>query len=161
MDRSDLNRREFTKLALAALGGALAGAGVVHAAKDDDEDKKDKKEKKPKKKDPKKPLLLQEPHICRGLNTCKNQGKGGKNACFGQGNCATAPAHTCTGDNECAGLGGCGKTPGENACKGKGECGVPLSSKAWTRARARFEAAAKKAKKKVGKAPPPKKKTED
>ena len=149
MDRSDLNRRQFTKLAMAALGGVLAGAGIVDAAKDED--------KKPKKKDPKKELLLQEPHICRGLNTCRNKGKGGKNACAGQGNCFTAPEHTCTGDNACAGLGGCGKTPGENKCKGMGECAVPLSDKAWTKARKRFEAAAKKAKKKIGKAPPKKK----
>jgi len=151
MDRSDMNRRDFTKLVMAALGGALAGAGAVHAAANDDD--KDKKGKKPKAKDPKKPLLLQEPHICRGLNTCKNKGKSGKNACAGQGTCATAKAHTCSGDNECRGLGGCGKTPGENDCKGKGECGVPLSTKAWQRARKRFEAAAKKANKKIGKAP--------
>src|SRR5690348_9718796 len=143
MDRSDLNRRDFTKLTMAALGGALAGAGAVHAAAQEDG-----KKAKPKAKDPKKPLLLQEPHICRGLNTCKNKGKGGKNACAGQGNCATAKGHTCSGDNECRGLGGCGKTPGENACKGKGECAVPLGDKAWARARKRFEAAAKKAKKK-------------
>jgi hypothetical protein len=83
MDRSDLNRRDFTKLTMAALGGALAGAGAVHAAAQED----GTKEKKSKTKDPKKPLLLQEPHICRGLNACKNKGKGGKNACAGQGNC--------------------------------------------------------------------------
>jgi hypothetical protein len=40
------NRRDFTKLAAAALGGMVAGASLVRA---DDE---------PKKKDPNKPLLL-------------------------------------------------------------------------------------------------------
>ena len=68
MQLPDLNRREFTKLAAAAMGGLLAGASVVRAADE------------PKKKDPNKPLLLQEPHICRGLNpTCKGEVKGEKN----------------------------------------------------------------------------------
>jgi hypothetical protein len=142
MNRRDLNRRDFGKLAMAALGGMLAGAAAVEAA-----------DEKPKKKDPKKPLLLQEPHVCRGLNTCKGKGKGGKNDCAGQGACATAKSHTCSGDNECAGLGGCGAKPGENACKGKGECGVPLDKKAWAKARKRFEEEMKKAKKKIGDAP--------
>jgi hypothetical protein len=149
MEQPDLNRRDFTKLAMAALGGLVAGAGLLQAA---DKDEK-KEEKKPSKKDPKKPLFLQEPHICRGLNTCKGKGKGGKNACAGQGACATAKAHTCSGDNECAGLGGCGAHPGMNACKGKGECAVPLSKKAWTSARKTFEMQMTKAKKKFGKAP--------
>ena len=100
-----MNRRDFAKLTAAALGGLLAGAGLTEGAA-----------KKPKKKDPKKPLFLQEPHVCRGLNTCKGKGKGGKNDCAGQGACATAKAHTCGGDNDCAGLGGCGEHPGENAC---------------------------------------------
>ncbi len=56
MQVPELNRRDFTKLAAAALSGMVAGASLVRA---DDE---------PKKKDPNKPLLLQEPHICRGLN---------------------------------------------------------------------------------------------
>jgi hypothetical protein len=142
MDRPDMNRREFSKLMLAALGGLLAGAGLTEGAA-----------KKPKKKDPKKPLFLQEPHVCRGLNTCKGKGKGGKNACRGQGACYTAKAHTCMGENACAGLGGCGAKPGLNACKGKGECAVPLSKKAWAAARKEFEKQNKKAKKKFGKAP--------
>jgi hypothetical protein len=145
MDRPDMNRRDFGKLMAAALGGLLAGAGVTFA----------QKKKKPKKKDVKKPMFLQEPHVCRGLNTCKGKGKGGKNACRGQSACHTAPEHTCKGDNACAGLGGCGAKPGMNACKGKGECAVPLSKKAWAAARAEFEKQNKKAKKKFGK--PPKK----
>lgn len=136
-----MNRRDFTKLAAAALGGALAGAKLAAA------------EDKAKKKDVKKPLLLQEPHVCRGLNTCKGKGKGGKNDCAGMGQCSTAKAHTCGGDNDCAGLGGCGEHPGENKCKGMGECHVPLTDKTWAKARKSFEAAMKKADKKFGDAP--------
>lgn len=144
-----MNRRNFNKLAMAALGGALAGAGLSQAAD------KDKPAAKPMAKDPKKPLLLQEPHVCKGLNTCKNKGKSGKNACAGQGTCHTAPENSCGGMNTCAGLGGCGATPGENACKGKGKCHVPLEAKAWAKARKRFEEEAAKAKPviKVGPAP--------
>jgi hypothetical protein len=151
-----MNRRDFHKLAAAALSGLTAGANLLHA-EDKDKNDKDKDKDKPKPKDPKKPLLLQEPHVCRGLNTCKNKGKGGKNECAGQGACATAKAHTCGGDNECRGLGGCGKKPGENDCKEKGDCHVPLNDKAWKIARKRFEEEMTKAKKKFGKAPPKKK----
>jgi hypothetical protein len=143
-----MNRRDFHKLSMAALGGALAGAGMARA-----DDKKSSSDDKPKPKDPKKPALLQEPHVCRGLNTCKSKGKGGKNDCAGQGACATAKAHTCGGENDCRGLGGCGKSPGENECKGKGECHVPLADDGWKKARTRFEAEMKKADKKFGDAP--------
>jgi hypothetical protein len=146
MQPSNLDRRDFTKLAAAALGGLLAGATAGAA-----EDKKD--DKKAEKKDPAKPLLLQEPHVCRGLNTCKGLGKGKKNDCAGQGDCASAKAHTCKGDNDCAGLGGCGEHPGENKCKGMGDCSVPLDDKAWAKARKSFEAAMTKAGKKFGMAP--------
>jgi hypothetical protein len=144
-----VNRRDFTRLAAAALGGMVAGARLAA---------EDKKEEKPKKKDVNKPLLLQEPNICRGLNTCKNKGKGGKNECAGQGQCATAKEHTCGGDNDCAGLGGCGEKPGENKCKGMGDCHVPLTDKAWEKARKSYEAAMKKAEKKFGDAPKKKEK---
>lgn len=144
MADSTMNRRTFHKLAMAALGGALAGADLAGAA--------EPAEKK-KAKDPKQSAWLQEPHICRGLNTCKGKGKGGKNNCAGQGSCATAMEHTCAGDNECRGLGGCGKDPGENACKGKGACAVPLGKKPWEIARKTYEAAMKKANKKFGPAP--------
>ena len=141
-----MNRRDFTRLAAAALGGAIAGANLAGA-----DDKKDPD--KPKMKDVKKPLLLQEPHVCRGLNTCKGKGKGGKNDCAGMGACATAKAHTCGGENDCAGLGGCGDKPGENTCKGKGDCHVPLTKDTWGKARKAYEAAMKKAEKKFGAAP--------
>jgi hypothetical protein len=145
MEPAKLDRRAFHKFALAALGGLATGAALLGA-----EDDKDK----PKKKDVDKPLLLQEPHICRGLNQCKNKGKGEKNDCAGQGACATAKAHTCKGENDCAGLGGCGAKPGENKCKGMGECAVPLKKDAvWEKARKNFEEAMKKAGKKFGDAP--------
>ena len=71
------------------------------------------------------------------------------------GTCALAKAHTCGGDNECRGQGGCGAKPGENECKGKGSCHVPLDAKAWPKARKRFEELMTADKKKVGPAPKP------
>lgn len=139
-----LNRRDFQRLTMAALGGLMAGAGVPSgdaAAADD----------KPK-------SLLEEPHVCRGLNTCKGKGGCGgiakKNECAGMGGCATAKKHDCGGQNDCKGQGGCGANPGENACKTKGSCAVPLEhAGAWDRARKHFEEAMKKAGKKFGPAP--------
>jgi hypothetical protein len=143
MKPADPNRREFTTWVTAALGGLVAGLSVSRAA-----------DEKSKKKDPKKPLLLQEPHICRGLNpTCKGEYKGKKNDCAGMAYGPTIKDHVCKGHNDCAGEGGCGEKPGENACKGKGECAIPLSDKAWAKARKNFEAAMKKAEKKFGDAP--------
>jgi len=141
-----MDRRQFHKLAAAALGGLAAGASLA-AAQD-----------KAKPKDPKKDLLLQEPHICRGLNpTCKGEVKGAKNDCAGQAHGPTVKEHACKTHNDCAGEGGCGEHPGENKCKGMGECGVPMSKKAWEKARKSFEAAMKKADKKFGDAPKPEK----
>jgi hypothetical protein len=140
-----MDRRSFNRLAAAALGGMVAGANLARG------------EEKPKKKDVKKPLFLQEPHVCRGLNTCKGKGKSEKNACAGTSDCATAKSITCGGQNDCAGLGGCGEKPGENKCKGMGSCHVPLGDNAWAKARKAYEAAMKKANKKFGDAP--KKKT--
>ncbi len=74
----------------------------------------------------KKNLLLSEPHVCRGLNTCKSVGATKDNACARMGQCATAKAHDCKGLNECKGQSGCGEHPGEKKFKGMGECAVPL-----------------------------------
>jgi hypothetical protein len=143
MTPSGPSRRDFAGLAAAALGGLLVGTHQAAA-----QDKEKDKDKGKKKKNP----LLSDKHVCRGLNTCKNKGKG-KNACAGQGNCATAKAHTCAGDNECRGQGGCGTNPGENECKGKGKCHVPLKDAAWAKARKRFEQLMKADKQKFGNAP--------
>ena len=142
MDKNSLTRRDFQRLTAAAFGGIVAGAGLGPALA------ADKEEKSP---------LLGDPHVCRGLNTCKNKGASSKNACAGQGDCATAEAHTCHGANACKGQGGCGEHPGENTCKAKGGCNVPLKPAGWKKARARFEELMKKDGKQVGPAPAPKK----
>jgi len=141
MNRPDPNRRDFTKLAAAALGGLVAGTALAQDKKDD---------KKEEKKNP----LLSDKHICRGLNTCKGKGAGGKNECAGMGECATAKAHECATMNECRGQGGCGEKPGEQECKGMGKCAVPVTKDAtWKKARGRFEELMKKDGKKYGDAP--------
>jgi hypothetical protein len=143
MDKPELSRRDFQRLSMAAFGGMLVGASAADAA--EEKAKEDEKEKK----NP----LLSDPHVCRGLNTCKGKGADKKNACAGQGACATAKKHSCHYENECRGQGGCGAKPGENSCKGKGECGVPLNDSAWKKARKRFEELMKKEGKKFGPAP--------
>jgi len=131
------SRRAFlNQLALGSLAGIIAGRSVLAQ----DAGKKEM------------PLILQDPNVCRGLNTCKGKGKG-DHECAGQGACATAEAHACKGENACKGQGGCGEKAGQNDCKGHGDCAVPLSDKAWTKARAAFEAAAKAHGIKVGPAP--------
>jgi hypothetical protein len=144
MHKPEMNRRDFQRLTAAAMGGLLAGSAVSSPVFAADEAPK---------KDPKKNPLLGEPHVCRGINLCKGLGASKDNACAGQGTCATAKAHTCHTHNECRGQGGCGNTPGENSCKGKGECGVPMSSKTWKKARAKFEELLTKEGKKFGPAP--------
>ncbi len=130
------SRRAFlNKLAIGTIAGVAAGSASLSSAQEEE-----------------KPIILQDPNVCRGLNTCKGKGKG-DHECAGQGHCATAEAHTCRGANACKGQGGCGSSGGQNECKGKGECAVPLSDKAWTKARAAFEAAAKEHGIKVGPAP--------
>jgi hypothetical protein len=144
MQDHELNRRDFSKLIMAAFGGMIAGTAVSLSAAEEKESKKDSN---------KNPLLV-EPHVCKGLNTCKGKGKGGDNACAGQGTCATAEAHSCKKENDCRGLGGCGPKPGENACKGLGGCEVPMKHQAnWEKARARFETLMTQEGKKVGPAP--------
>lgn len=138
-EQSSLSRRDFGKLTMAVFGGVLLGTTLAGRAAESD------------KHDP--ALLLQDKHVCRGLNTCKGKGKGGDNSCAGTGKCATAETHGCKGDNACKGQGGCGDYAGQNACKGQGSCEVPLSDKTWKKARKAFEAQMKKAGKTVGDAP--------
>ncbi len=135
--QSKNSRRAFiNKLAVGSLSGFAVGS-VIAADGDKAKDL---------------PVILQDPNVCRGLNTCKGKGKGDHN-CAGQGSCATAEAHACGGSNECKGQGGCGTTAGQNECKGQGDCAVPLKKKAWEGARAAFEKAADKHGIKYGDAP--------
>ena len=155
------DRRDFNKLVAAAFSGLVTATTASCASAEDDEITRDEKPK-----DGSNPLL-REPHVCRGLNTCKNKGgdgKGGtgKNACAGQGACHTAPQHGCSGQNDCRGLGACDEGmwpdsqpgyPGENTCKGKGGCQVPLlpeKEDVWRQARNRFKALMADAGKKAG-----------
>ena len=138
MDKSEMNRREFQRLTGAALGGLIAGAGLIGSAAQAADDPAN---------------ILSDPHVCKGINTCKGKGKDGKNSCAGTGSCATAAAHTCHKANACKGQGGCGGHPGENACKGQGACAVPLKPNVWSKARKTFEAAMKAKGEKFGPAP--------
>lgn len=159
MSRKDLDRREFNRLAVAAFGGVVAGslagcqqqppaansgtgAGGTTPAPGDSSAGETAVS-----------LLLVEPHVCRGLNTCKGMGASKENACAGQGTCASVEHHQCGGQNACKGQGGCGAHPGENSCKGEGHCAVPLMDHAWGPARKNFEAAMKAAGKEFGAAP--------
>ncbi|MGH7199145.1 MAG: hypothetical protein ACREJB_00965 [Planctomycetaceae bacterium] len=181
MKRIDLTRRDFHKLTMAAFGGLLAGtvAGCDDGAGDADATTGTETGHDPQhaagapshepaagaggELTPEEVLLTSEPHVCRGLNLCKQQGNCAEvadlepkaNACAGQGGCATAEAHSCHTQNACKGQGGCGEIAGRNSCKGKGECAVPLMPDAWTSARAAFETAyKKKTGKDLGPAPP-------
>ena len=139
MPNRSLNRRDFERLTLAALGGLAAGcseqpkpAPDVNAVAQVNP-------------------LLDEPHVCRGLNTCKGFGS---DTCAGRSECATAEAkHECGTRNACRGQGGCGETSGENACKGQGGCSVPLMDAVWDKTRKRFEELMAKEGKEVGPAP--------
>ena len=129
MAHRPLDRRDFHKLTTAALGGLAAGSilgcSSEPAAGPGPEVT---------------PVRGAEIHLCRGLNECKGQGKGGENACRGQGACATAKESSCGGQNECKGLGGCGDTAGINDCKGQGGCHVPLMDGVWKKLRDKKEA---------------------
>lgn len=144
-----LTRRQMTRLALAALGGLAAGCGGGQPPAQTPGTPSDGAAATPTAHP-----ILSDPHICRGINTCKNKGKKGTtNECAGEAHCATASAHDCNGQNECRGQGGCGEHPGENECKGKGACEVPLTDKTWPKARKTFEQVMTAAGKKFGPAP--------
>lgn len=136
-----LSRRDFSKLSAAAFTGLLAGTTAAMAQDTEPMVFVDAS------------LLLKDPNVCRGLNTCDGKGKG-SHSCAGQGACATVDAHSCAGENDCKGQGGCGGYPGQNTCSSKGHCAVPLSEKTWAIARKQFEHLMKDAGKKVGAAPP-------
>jgi hypothetical protein len=140
---SKFSRRTFSTLTAAAFSGLMVGAASA-AEKESDKELK-------LKVDP--ALLVKEPHVCKGLNTCHGLGKGGDNACAGQGKCAVVEAHGCAKDNACKGQGGCDGYPGQNTCKGLGHCSVPLEKEGWAIARKQFEQLMADIGKKVGDAP--------
>ena len=165
---NSMDRRDFYKLSLAAFSGMVAVSAAADATEAADEapagtappstQGQPGAARKMKPKDGSNPLL-HEPHVCRGLNTCKGKGKDGQNACAGTGSCHTAPQNACGGHNECRGLGACDRPPqagypGENTCKGQGGCEVPMlpnKPEMWKKARARFEWLMADMGKKVGK----------
>ena len=162
MKKTDLSRRDFNRLSMAAFGGVVAGTFAGCANDGGDASVPDgapaggtteTESGEPAAGEETASLLMGDKNVCRGLNICKGHGAGGENACAGTGACATIAAHECAGNNECKGQGGCGAKPGENACKGMGSCAVPLKDHAWGKARANFEAAMKAASKEVGAAP--------
>ena len=87
------SRRQFNQLALAAFSGALTGSvlgcsgGKQQKALDSKSaDGMDKSAASETAKTYDENLLLVgDPHVCRGLNQCKNQGKTHMNECAGQG----------------------------------------------------------------------------
>ena len=157
MQNHGLDRRDFHKLTLAAFGGMLAGTTVgcgggapsggatpaTPVAANASTTELTEVEK----------LIIDEPHVCRGLNSCKGLGRGKDNDCAGLGTCASMADASCGGNNACKGQGGCGELPGMNSCEGKGACHIPLMDKQWEQARAAFETAMKKSGKKIGAAP--------
>jgi len=158
-----LNRRNFHQLAAAAFGGLVTGSmlGCPTESKAPVPDTGTTNGTPPAPAeaaaastiDDSVSLLMQEKHVCRGLNMCKNQGKSKENSCAGQGTCASYADHACAQQNDCKGQGGCGSNPGENSCKGMGSCHVPLMDHAWDTARKNFETVMKEAGKEVGPAP--------
>lgn len=143
MKPSELNRRDFNKLAAAAFGGVVAGTTLGCSKKSSDKSgsksgsnvSTDKKSGDGSGSN----VAVAEKHVCKGLNTCKGKGADGKNKCKGQGTCATVAHHECAGKNDCRGQGGCGETAGKNECKGKGGCKVPLMKEKLAELKAAFD----------------------
>lgn len=156
--RGGWNRRDFSKLALAAFGGMVAGCQPENAppAASGTLPASGEKKEGAKAGESVAKVTPKELHLCRGLNSCKGLGGGataGKNSCAGQGACATVAEHSCGGHNDCKGFGGCGEKAGQNECKGKGGCHVPLMEDAWKSVRVLFEKKMKAEGKKFGEAP--------
>lgn len=146
MAKEQVSRRNFSKLATAAVGGILVGSRAASAQ----EKKGGAATKNEFPVDAS--LLLQDPNVCRGLNSCDGKGKG-DHKCAGQSSCSTVAKHSCNGMNECKGQGGCDQYPGQNTCKELGHCGVPLKKETWDIARKQFEQLMKDTGQKVGAAP--------
>lgn len=159
MKRLNLSRREFHRLTMAAFGGMVAGS-TIGCGGDEAGDggeaggepaggEPETAEATPASSEGTEEVVL---NACRGLNVCKGHGKG-EHDCAGQGSCATAEPHDCSGLNNCKNQGGCGANPGANACKGQGGCAVPMKGEMWEKARAAFEERMKEAGKEFGEPP--------
>lgn len=148
MSKREVNRRDFHRWGMAALGGVWAGAmaGCGGPAEEPAAETTTPSEEA---------MASAEVHACRGLNACRGQGASGDNDCAGQGTCATIEHHHCGGLNACKGQGGCGENPAANECKGQGGCAIPMThGDAWDRARERFENEMAAAGKTIGEPPP-------
>ncbi len=153
MNKDSVNRRDFHKLTVAAMGGMMAGSFVGCTGKSEKSgDKsgsnasgKSGSENADNGKENTALAAWTGEHVCRGLNACKGQGKGKTNDCAGLGECATVEAHDCGPKNTCKNLGGCGETAASNECKAKGNCHVPLMESGWQTAYKKFKADMEKA----------------
>lgn len=127
----EIQRRDFNKMLLAAVGGVITGATVGCGGGEKKGDGKNGGGKDVK----------SDAHICKGQNGCEKKGncksgdKGckGLNTCKKNGGCASKEwAHECAGKNKCAGQGGCKGgdkgCAGKNTCSTKGGCQVPVKS---------------------------------
>lgn len=158
MVRNEVSRRNFSRYALAALGGISVGSLAMGLTGCSNQSVPPAVTSTPV-PGPSAPVeaktVSTDMHACAGLNSCKGHGMDGKNACAGQGGCASAAMkHECKGHNACKGQGGCGEMAGENKCKGEGGCAVPMKDQtAWQKARDKFEAKMKAEGKDVGPAP--------
>lgn len=152
MVRVTINRRDFSQLAVAAMSGVVAGSLAMGVAGCSGDGSAGKSSNPPAATAS---ATSADMHACAGLNGCKGEGADGKNACAGQGGCASAAVHhECKGHNACKGQGGCGEAMGANSCKGQGGCAVPIKDDAaWQKAREKFEADMKAQGKEVGPAP--------
>lgn len=169
MAQPGMDRREFQQLSLAALCGVVSGVSIGCSNGGGGTNVGKGPEPAPavpvaglseqiKLTPEAEALILDEPHTCRGLNSCKGFGRDKENSCAGQGTCASVADSVCGGHNDCKGQGGCGENPGMNSCKGQGGCHIPLMASAWETARAAFESAMKKNGREFGPAPAPAKK---
>ena len=152
MKHENVNRRDFSKWTMAALGGLVSGAaiGCSDETATDSKPGDDSTSTDPTGDSDTSEVAA---HACRGLNECKSA----SNDCRGQGTCATtAWHHTCGGNNDCKGQGGCGEKPLQNDCKEQGKCAIPLMDKAWEIARKNMEEKWEKAGTAFGTAPAPK-----
>ena len=158
MSSSEIGRREFHQLTLAAFGGVIAGVTV---GCNQDAPTPTKNVAIPGKQPSLEvtltaeaaALITDDVNTCRGLNSCKGKGRDKENECAGRGTCASIADASCGGHNDCKGQGGCGTNPGMNSCKGQGGCHIPLMDSAWQTARTAFETAMKQAGKEFGTAP--------